>query len=440
MRNFNLGLVLASAMSISACVQNDGAEPELNSQISELSAATRNSNVVAIRDVAAGAGLTNGAVLGGIATSETGLAHCWSDATWSCQGPNSPSCGGGPVVAGSGDGACSLKQGGLGMFQFDAGTHSQTLAAYGSDVLTLEGNIAQAVEFVAAKVKQDVPGIATREQALAWINDVPMVKGDARTEKWASILACRYNGCCNSSATCTSRRAAYRDNAIKIYNEFGAAFWNVNPTTTPDTCQVVPAQGRVIDQSDACAVAGGDAKFWRSETAGFAGNSRWTFTTDKPTAANFATWKVRVAQAGIYTIRVHLDGGVFGQSKKAAYQITHGGKTDSVIVDQSLHTDFFAIGDFDFSGTGVEQITVGDNTGESGATMTKLLFDAIEIVPTTGDQGVTTPDDGTSGTDTGSGAGGCSSGASNTGSGLAPLLVALGLVVIRRRKSLDSTH
>lgn len=425
--------LLASAAACTGNAPSD--ELQVSSDTQELSAAQRKAHVTAIRDVAASEGLTNGAVLGGIAVSETGLVHCWSDATWACKGPASPSCGGGPVIAGAGDGACSLQQGGLGMFQFDAGTFSQTLAAYGSDVLTLEGNIAQAVDFVAAKVKQDVPGIASRAEALAWINAIPLIKGEARTETWASILACRYNGCCNTSTTCTTRRAKYRDNAIDILAEFGPDFWRVTPTTST-MCQAVPPEGRIIDQGDACYNAGGNAQFWRPEqsTAGFGGDLNWTMTTDKAAPSNFATWKLVVAEPGVYTVSVHLDGGTFGQSKKAAYQVTHQGAagqvTDTVVVDQTSKAGFVTLGDFEFAGAPGEQVMLGDNTGEASATMTKLLFDAVQLTPVDPNGPGPTPIDENS-----AGQGGCSTTSNTSGGMLAvPVLVAFGALLFRRRR------
>src|SRR5689334_8810926 len=90
----------------------------LESLGSDLSASQRLTRATHIRDAAARRGITNGVLLAGIADSETGMAQCWSEATWACRGPTSPDCGGGPVIAGSGDGACSLRRGGLGMFQF----------------------------------------------------------------------------------------------------------------------------------------------------------------------------------------------------------------------------------------------------------------------------------------------------------------------------------
>ncbi|MCA9614322.1 MAG: hypothetical protein KC586_16315, partial [Myxococcales bacterium] len=85
-----------------------------------LTAAQRRVRAGEIRDAAAANGITQGWLLAGIADAETRMSHCWSELTWACQGPNSSDCGGGPVVAGAGDGPCSLRQGGLGMFQFDA--------------------------------------------------------------------------------------------------------------------------------------------------------------------------------------------------------------------------------------------------------------------------------------------------------------------------------
>ena len=155
-----------------------------------LSDQTKHDRLALIRDTAAGMGMHNAALLGGIAMSETNLAHCWSEATWACMGPNSPSCGG-PIIAGAADGPCADMQGGLGMFQFDAGTYAQTLAMYGDQILTVEGNTAQAVSFVVDKTKLDIPGIGDWFAAVGWMDSVPMQAGDPTMEQWAHLLACR---------------------------------------------------------------------------------------------------------------------------------------------------------------------------------------------------------------------------------------------------------
>ena len=83
-----------------------------------------------IKSVSAGHGVTNALLFAGVPNHESGLVQCWKDATWACQGPHSSYCGG-PVIAGSGDGPCSHKQGGLGMYQLDAGTYSLRASAPG---------------------------------------------------------------------------------------------------------------------------------------------------------------------------------------------------------------------------------------------------------------------------------------------------------------------
>lgn len=186
--------------------------------------AARRERLALIRDVAAAAGISNGALIAGIAESETHVVQCWRDARYACMGAASPSCDGEPVIAGSADGPCEAQQGGLGMFQLDAGTWADTRALYGDDILTSEGNTAAAVGFVIDRVARElaVPPAA----AITWINEVPLVAGDAALERWGQLMACRYNGCCAATPTCASRAAGYRDNALAVAAQLGTAFWS----------------------------------------------------------------------------------------------------------------------------------------------------------------------------------------------------------------------
>ena len=83
------------------------AEPATSVIETGLTAEERRLRLELIRDAAAEMGVHNAALLAGIAVSETNLAHCWSEATFACQGPPSPSCDGGPIIAGSADGPCA---------------------------------------------------------------------------------------------------------------------------------------------------------------------------------------------------------------------------------------------------------------------------------------------------------------------------------------------
>lgn len=195
---------------------------------SNLNAAQRRTRAGQIRDAAAANGMTQGYLLAGIADAETNMSQCWSELTWACQGPASADCGGGPVVAGAGDGACSLMQGGLGMFQFDAGTYSQTLAREGDRVLTIAGNTAAAVDFVVNMVinSSHISGVSTRDQAIAWMNGVRI--DNAQWDAWITTVTHYYNGCAPGASCFTARYASYRDHTVNVYNEMGASFWTAS--------------------------------------------------------------------------------------------------------------------------------------------------------------------------------------------------------------------
>ncbi|MCW5809241.1 MAG: hypothetical protein KIT31_43205, partial [Deltaproteobacteria bacterium] len=181
----------------------------------------RRERAALIRDTAAAAGMTNAALLAGIGEVETNLAHCWSEATWACKGPASPSCGGGPVIAGAADGPCADEQGGLGMFQFDAGTYAQTLATYGPDIVTLEGNAGAVIPFLVPRAIESVDGITDEAGAIAWMNSIAIADGDPPYEAWLYFVAWRYNGC----KGCASQIEKYRRGTSKLRDELGPDFW-----------------------------------------------------------------------------------------------------------------------------------------------------------------------------------------------------------------------
>src|SRR5258705_9759129 len=128
----------------------------------------------------------------------------------------------------------------------------------------------------------DVPGATSWLAAADGINRVPLVAGDPTPEQWGQLLACRYNGCCAASMLCSQRAAGYRDHALALYGELGAAFWR-----TQDRCHALPADG-VIDQRSECYLAGGDARGWHRELGGWGDSREWTLTTEAGAPAQFA--------------------------------------------------------------------------------------------------------------------------------------------------------
>ena len=370
----------------------------------DVTAAVKRQRSELIRDSAAEMGVHNAALFGGIAISETNFAHCFSEAPYACPGPASASCDGGAVIAGGADGPCGAEQGGLGMFQFDSGTYAQTLATYGDSILTVEGNTAQAVAFVVERAIQDIDGVTDWTSAAAWMNSIPMNAAEPKARAWGTFIACRYNGCCSGSALCVERANKYRDNAIALYNEMSAEFFD-----TASRCNAIPEDG-IIDQRSACYLAGGEPRYWRREAEGYADSREWTGSTSTNAPANFARWHVR--GAGSFRLNVHVTG---GEATTAKYRVVHAGTTDTVTVDQAAANGFVDLGVFDFSGDGSEYVELGDNTGTPDQ---RVVFDALAI---------TSPDGGPP--SEGDVGGGCSTG------GGAGLLLGLAVLLVRRRRA-----
>ena len=407
--------LLCSALILFAC-NPEGEVPELR-PLGELTARLtdeeRRARATDIRNAAAERGLVNGLILAGIAQAETGLAHCWSEAMWACQGPASSSCEGGPVIAGAGDGPCSLMQGGLGMFQFDAGTYAETLVREGDRVLTVEGNTQAAVDFVIAMVMRSTyaTGIDTAEQALAWMNEV-RVDGTYHNE-WIQTVTHYYNGCTPSGCSVYDQRYAHYADALRhMLDELGADFWYEGVVPNP-SCSAVPAGGRVIEETDACFQRFGDERYWRTEAAGSAEGLIWTHTIEDATPSNHAAWRLRMAASGRYLVEA-FTAAAFAQSRQARYRIAHADGDAEIVLDQTAADDFQPLGTFRFEGDNDYLVALGDNTGEPLAGDIQLVFDALRVTPEqTGGAG------GEAGAGGEGGAGGQSGGA-GTGGGQPP--------------------
>jgi hypothetical protein len=222
---FHLRLLLALvALALTACsgsIDGSGYTGEA------LSASQRSPRYARIRDSARARGIGNAYLLAGIAMDETGLAQCWSEATWACQGPGSPDCGGGPVIAGSADGPCGARQGGLGMFQFDSGTYTDTLNTYGNDVLTVDGQVAHAIDYVVnmVKISAYTTNAETDDKARAWINGFNPNDGTLR-DQWIRTVVRYYNGCQPGWSCWSARYGSYSDGLAQVLNDTGGAgFW-----------------------------------------------------------------------------------------------------------------------------------------------------------------------------------------------------------------------
>jgi hypothetical protein len=322
-----------------------------------------------IRDVAADNGIAAGYLLAGIANAETRLSHCWSELTWACEGPSSPDCGG-PVVAGAGDGPCSLMEGGLGMFQFDGGTFDATIARDGDGVLLLSGNTTKAVDFVVDMVMRSVYADANSPaEAKAWLNEVT-VDGPL-WDAWITTVTHYYNGCVPGSCGVFDQRYQhYDESAREVFDEQGPAFWDV----ALGACDPIAPEGALLEETDPCFTKGGPLPYWRVGIGGESNLHVWTGTTDDTEAVNFAEWSLNFAQAGRYLVEVSAPNAT---STQATYVVDRAGTTEGVVLDQSSADGFAPLGEFEFAEGGNQRVLVGDNTGEADGR--KLVADALRL-------------------------------------------------------------
>ena len=229
--------VVAAVPACSAAPDTAG----VSSSTSDLSSNERRPRYERIRNAAAAHGITNTSfLLAGIAMDETGLAQCWSEATWACQGPSSPDCNGGPVIAGSADGPCNTQQGGLGMFQFDAGNYGDTLRTYGNDVLTVDGQVRHAIDYVVNMVKMSAytTDAETDEKARAWINRFDINNGALR-DQWIKTVVRYYNGCPPGGGCWSARYGTYSDGLNQVLADTGGAGFWTSGTSCPGGSGVV---------------------------------------------------------------------------------------------------------------------------------------------------------------------------------------------------------
>ncbi len=440
-------------LTLAGCVQ-DHPRP-LGVIESNLNAEQRRARLTIIRDTAAARGITNGVLLAGIAQNETGLAHCWSEATWACQGPDSADCGGGPVIAGAGDGPCADRQGGLGMFQFDAGTYDDTLRREGDRILSVQGNVDAAIDFVIAMVIRSVyiDGVDTAEQAIAWMNSVE-VRG-ARQDEWIKTVTHYYNGCTPTGCSVyASRYANYTRGLETVWDEMGAEFWL---GAMAPSCEPVPPEGRILDDRDPCVSLGGDLRYWRTATdAGYGGSLRWTRSIAADSPSNYGIWHLRFVEGGEHELFVTTPL-AYAESRMAPYRVTHAGGETRLSIDQTT-SESHSLGTFSFIADTDYEVELGDNSGEPSSDAKTIVLDALEVVPVgppaEPDAGAGSPDAGTIAPEPDAGGGadagtwsrptaseGCSCRVAGTGGAparLAPslvLLALLGVLCARRRRA-----
>ncbi len=364
---------------LSSCTSDPTPRP-VGAVESALTAAERRARATEIRDIAADNGLpTAGLLLAGIANAETGLAHCWSEATWACQGPMSTYCSG-PVIAGAADGPCSAREGGLGMFQFDAGTYDDTLRREGDRILELRGNIEAAIDFVANMVVRStyIDGVDDRAQALAWMNGVR--PDNDRFDPWLRTVVRYYNGCVPGRCPVyDSRYANYRDKTLQMLDLMGYDFW-YGETPVLD-CPRVPAAGGVVDDADGCFEKFGPSRFWRRVDGMGVGTGLWwtnAFRSDTP--SNWARWRFDVEAAGRYRLEVSTVA-AYSRWNAVRYRVEDADGAHDLETDLAGTDGWTPLGEYEFTPGSTWSVSVYDHAAVDVPADSHITADAIRLVP-----------------------------------------------------------
>lgn len=160
----------------------------------------------------------------------------------------------------------------------------------------------------------------------------------------------------------------------------------VSPPTIPD-CDVVPAEGRIIDERDSCFSVYGPAQFWRSEEGvGYDGSLLWTNAYDDTEPSNWARWHLDFAVAGRYQLEVYVDP-AFGVHAETTYGIAHGELEEAVVIDQSQASGWVSLGEFDFAAGPDQDVSVYDTSSTTPADDQHIAVDALRVVPAGSDPG-----------------------------------------------------
>ncbi|MEZ4375248.1 MAG: MYXO-CTERM sorting domain-containing protein [Polyangiaceae bacterium] len=185
----------------------------------------------------------------------------------------------------------------------------------------------------------------------------------------------------------------------------------VAPPAIPE-CDLVPAEGRIIDERDSCFAAYGPAQYWRSEEGvGYDGSLLWTNAYDSTDPSNWARWHLDFAVAGRYQLEVFVDP-AFGIHKETTYAIAHAGLEDFVVIDQSQANGWVSLGEFDFNAGADQDVSVYDTSSMPPGDDQHIAVDALRLVPAGADPGNETG--GTGGAPGSGGTGGAMGGSAGT--------------------------
>lgn len=155
--------------------------------------------------------------------------------------------------------------------------------------------------------------------------------------------------------------------------------------TPAQPCDTIPAQGKILDDDNACFQLLGNLQYWRViNDAGYNNRLYWTYAYTASAPGSYVRWKLNFAEAGKYKVEVYLEAD-YAQSKEAIYKVRHAGKDDSLRFDQSAGSGWRTLGEWEFAAGDNQHLEMNDNTGEERTLDRKMTADAIRLTRVDGE-------------------------------------------------------
>ena len=159
-------------------------------------------------------------------------------------------------------------------------------------------------------------------------------------------------------------------------------WWGGGPGGGPCTsepCQILSAEGGILDDSGPCFQKFGSAMYWRQvDGEGENGGLHWTNAYDDMTPGNWARWQIHLSEAGEYLLEVSVSP-QYGICTQTPYLVRHSENETSVTLDQSSPDYWQSLGTFNFAAEGVQYVDVYDNIPGWSLQDQRITADAIRL-------------------------------------------------------------
>ena len=149
------------------------------------------------------------------------------------------------------------------------------------------------------------------------------------------------------------------------------------PSLAP--CQILPAEGGVLDEAGDCFQAHGPDEWWREESGeGEGGSLVWTNQFSNDTRSNWAWWRINPAQAGEY--RVEWRGSAtWSVARGVRHRLRAGGIDHVIEVDTDQGDGWHDLGTFSFDSGGDQYLAIDDDASGSVGADQHIAFDALRL-------------------------------------------------------------